>query len=51
MKRVTITRDKFASAKGQVEPLTPRSDLSAERHAHRIIIAIAGKRYEITLHT
>jgi hypothetical protein len=49
--RMMITRDKPALAKAHVEQLTPQSDPAAVHQPHRIILAIAGKRYEFTLHT
>ena len=51
MKRVTINRDKSALAEAHIEQLTPQPDPPAEHHPHRIVLAIAGKRYEIKLHT
>jgi hypothetical protein len=50
MKRVTINRDKSALAEAHIEQLTPQADPPAAHHPHRIVIAIAGKRYEVTLH-
>ena len=51
MKRVTINRDKSALAEAPVEQLTARSDPPAMHHRQRIVLAIAGQRYEVTLHT
>ena len=51
MKRVTINRDKPAPGNDSLKELTPQPDPPAEHHPHRIVLAIAGKRYEIKLHT
>ena len=51
MKRMTINRDKSALAGGHVEQLTQQCDPPGVYHLHRIVLAIAGKRYEVTLHT
>ena len=51
MKRTIIKRDKSTLAEAHVEQLTPQSDPPAVCYPHRIILAIAGKGYESTLHT
>ena len=50
MKKVTIDRRNPASAKGPVEELTPPPDPPAERRAHRVIMNVFGKRFELTSH-
>jgi hypothetical protein len=51
MKRVTINPDKPTPGDAPVEELTPQPDPLAARHPHRMVLSIAGKRYEFTLHT
>jgi hypothetical protein len=51
VKRITINGDKPALAQLPIEQLKPQSEPSAVRYPHRIVLAIAGKRYEFTLHT
>jgi hypothetical protein len=51
MKRRTINRDKPAPRDTPVEELTPKPDLPAAHHPQRVVLTIAGKRYEMTLHT
>jgi hypothetical protein len=51
MKPRMTNRDKPAPENPSVEELTPEPDLPAAHQPHRIVIAIAGKRYEFTLHT
>ena len=51
MKRVTINPDKPAPGDATIEELTPQPDTPAAHHEKSIVLAIAGKRYEFTLHT
>ena len=51
MKRVTINPGKPAPGDAPVEELTPQPDPPAAHHEKSIVLAIAGKRYEFTLHT
>jgi hypothetical protein len=47
-KEVTINRRKPALSGKPVEELTPTPDPPAERRAHRIIMNVFGKRFELT---
>ncbi len=48
MKRLTINRRNAPLAKTSIEELPRPADRPAERHAHRIIMNIGGKRFELT---
>jgi len=51
MKRGTINRNEAAPGDVPLEELTPQPDPPTAHNPQRIILAIAGKRYEFTLHT
>jgi hypothetical protein len=51
MKHLTIDRRNPASVEVPVEELTPQSNPPAERYAHRIVLNVFGKRFELTRHT
>jgi hypothetical protein len=48
---VTITPKNSACEKPPVQELVPQPDTPAERHTHKIVMNVFGKRYEITRHT
>jgi hypothetical protein len=51
MKDFLIGRADPEAAEVPVEELTPQPDPPAVRHPHKIVLAIAGKRYEFTFRT
>ena len=51
MKHVTSDRTNPAPAEVSAAELTPRPDPPAERYAHKIIMNISGKRFELTRYT
>ena len=51
MKNLMTDRAKPAPAAVPIEELTPQPYSAAARRAHKIVLAIAGKRYEFTIHT
>jgi len=50
MKTVTISRRNPASAREPVAELKPPPAPPAERHKHKVILNVFGRRFELTSH-
>jgi hypothetical protein len=48
MKKAPINRRPAARAQSAAEELTPQSEPPADRHTHKIVLNVFGKRYELT---
>jgi hypothetical protein len=51
MKHVTVNRKNPPTEQSPVKELTLQSDPRTDRSTRRLVMNIAGKRYEITTHT
>jgi hypothetical protein len=50
MKKVTIDRKDPASVEEPVAELMPRPEPPAERHTHKIMMNVFGRRFELRSH-
>jgi hypothetical protein len=50
MKKVTVDRKDPASVREPVAELMPSPELPAERHTHKIMMNVFGRRFELRSH-